>query len=113
MPIQVKGPWIMKRNPVFIGTVLGIALCACASGCSSYDKVEFKVMQEGKPVPGATVILVPADASAELSASGLTNAEGVCTITTLGKSGVPRGTYKVLVPQVDALAGGGPDKEPR
>jgi hypothetical protein len=102
----------MKRNPVFIGTVVAIALCACASGCG-YDKVQFKVTQDGEPVSGATVILVPADSSATLSASGFTNAEGICSISTLGKSGAPRGSYKVLVTKVEARAGGGPDQDPR
>ena len=88
----------MKRNPVFLGTVLGIALCACASGCG-YDKVELKVMQEGKPVAGAMVVLASADGSTQLAPSGLTNAEGVCSISTLGKPGAPRGSYKALVTQ--------------
>jgi hypothetical protein len=96
----------MKLKLVFFGTVLGIALCACANGCSPHEKVEFKVTLDGLPVGGAIVLLDPGENGTQLSASGLTNNEGVCSISTLGKPGAARGSYKILVMKVDDLKNG-------
>ena len=88
----------MKIKLSLIAVAAGVAMAISGSGCGpGYSKTEFKVTLDGVPVAGATVLLTPADDTTTQSASGLTNAEGVCAVTSLGKSGVPKGNYKVTV----------------
>ncbi|MDR0609186.1 MAG: hypothetical protein LBG58_03675 [Planctomycetaceae bacterium] len=61
--------------------------------------VQITVIQEGKPLEGASVTLVPQDVSlARWSIKGKTNANGVAKLATYGKfSGCPAGKFKVVV----------------
>ncbi|MDR2643312.1 MAG: carboxypeptidase-like regulatory domain-containing protein [Planctomycetaceae bacterium] len=57
------------------------------------------VLQEGKPLNGATIILVNIEnLQTPWTVGGLTDGNGICKLKTLGKfNGVPIGKYKVTV----------------
>lgn len=85
--------------------LLGLALIALAVGCGpGYSKVEVKVELDGAPVDGATVVFMPEDGKGQ-SANGITNASGVCTLSTGEKSGVLAGKYKPLVTKTEGPKG--------
>jgi hypothetical protein len=60
---------------------------------------QITVIQEGKPLEGASVTLVPQEVSlARWSIKGKTDANGVAKLATYGKfSGCPAGKFKVVV----------------
>src|SRR5262249_41617943 len=62
--------------------------------------VQVLVHLDGKPLQGATVVLVPPDGKGE-TAGGLTGSDGIASVLPLGKAGVRPGTYKVLVSKGD------------
>jgi hypothetical protein len=56
------------------------------------------IIQDGNPLGGATVSLVPLEeANAKYQASSITDESGTAVITTYGFDGVPAGRYKVCV----------------
>jgi hypothetical protein len=87
------------RPKVFVALLLACAL-AVAPGCGRRSPVKVLVLLDGKPLEGATVVLVQPDGKGE-NASGLTGTDGTATIAPLGKAGVRSGTYKVLVTKGD------------
>ncbi len=76
-------------------------------GCSGKNRpeglpdliaTEVKITQEGTPVSGAFVRLVPESASNKWSSGGTTDANGVAVIRVDGEYvGAPAGEYKVVV----------------
>ena len=59
------------------------------------------ITQEGNPLDGAYVTLIPMEESnAKYQASSVTNKSGEATIVTYGFDGVPAGKYKVCVRKV-------------
>ena len=59
------------------------------------------VIQDGKPLEGATVQLLPKDSNSRWAASGRTNASGKVEFFTEGRyRGVPEGDYQVTVSKV-------------
>jgi len=95
-------------------TVLGIAAIAFASGCGpTLHKVQCKVTLDSKPVEGATVTFVNTK-DASQTAFGVTDAGGVCTLSTGKKSGVAPGDYAVTISklkQLDVQMSGDPTKD--
>jgi hypothetical protein len=66
------------------------------------------VHQEGTPVAGAFVRLVPADANMPWSCGATTDSSGRAVIKTIGKfAGAPEGDYKVAISKLEmpAVAG--------
>ena len=60
------------------------------------------VMQDGKPLAGADIIMLNIDPSVNWPAGGITNQNGVAKLRTLGRyDGAPAGRYKVAVNKID------------
>jgi hypothetical protein len=60
------------------------------------------VMQDGKPLAGAQVICLNVDPSNGWTPGGLTDANGIVTLRTLGRyKGAPQGTYDVSVSKIE------------
>jgi hypothetical protein len=85
----------MKRQGLLAAVLAGlIGAAGCGGG---YSKVEGTVQYEdGRPVPGATVVFVPVG-GAGMSPSGYTDASGHFTLKTGNAEGARKGKYKVLV----------------
>ena len=94
----------MNLKSILAG-VVGFAMAALIAGCSSsYPKTEVKVTLDGKPVADATVTLIPDSADTTTGASGQTDANGICSLSTPTKPGVPKGTYKVIVTKSEVIS---------
>lgn len=94
----------MVRNGLFlaVAAVIGIAVVGCSkTSLSGLSPVTGTITQGGKPLEGATVIFAPAAQSAARAAAGVTDANGVFTLTTLqpGDGAMP-GDYNVTVSKV-------------
>lgn len=95
----------MKRIAAF--SLLGLLVCCFAScGKSSNQlvthEVKGQVLQNGKPVPHATVVFHPSfDLGPEVSKPrAITNEAGAFIVSTYGsEDGAPEGEYKVTVEQ--------------
>ncbi len=93
------------RN-VALRALLLIALVAVV-GCGGQKKpadlpelypCKITVIQDGKPLEGASVILNDPSGSSRFVMASITDAKGVATLKTDGKyAGVPEGKYKVLI----------------
>ena len=86
----------MKRLLCAALLVAAATLPFVGVGCGpKMTKVECKVTLDGQPVEGATVTFVPEDKEG-LTASGLTDANGVCVMRTgSDKESVRAGKYKI------------------
>ncbi|TWU09998.1 carboxypeptidase regulatory-like domain-containing protein [Allorhodopirellula heiligendammensis] len=72
-------------------------------GMPSLQPVKVTIVQDGTPLEGASVQLMPEDASNTWASGGSTDATGVVNIMTLGKfEGAPAGTYKVTVDKISS-----------
>jgi hypothetical protein len=87
-----------------LSALLGFAVVATGCG-KSYKSVECIVTLDGKAVDGATVVFQPTEGSGK-SASGFTDAEGKCSLSTGSKKGAMPGTYKVIVTKAEARTTG-------
>ncbi len=95
----------MYYRPLFAVSI-GFVIAISGSGCSKgFPKTQVKITLDGTPVAGATVNLVPIDRDAPSGAEGLTDADGVCTLSAPNKPGVPPGAYKVVVTKAEKLEG--------
>jgi len=94
----------MTRH-ICVGAFLATTMVAI-SGCGpSLSNVKGVVKLDGSPVDGATVVFVSEDGKS--SFSGQSDASGKFSISSAdGKSGIPAGTYKVVVTKRAALGGG-------
>jgi hypothetical protein len=64
--------------------------------------LEVTVLQEGKPVSGAFVRLLPPDPNMPWSCGGTTGENGVAVIKTIGEyDGAPEGEYKVVISKLE------------
>lgn len=101
----------MKSKLLF--PVIAVCLIFVGSGCGpSLEKTEIKVVgADGNPVSGAMVTLV-SESDTSVTPSGQTNSSGVATISTNGKAGAPKGTYKALVTKSAAIAGPSDTSDP-
>lgn len=60
--------------------------------------VKIEILQDGKPLEGARITLIPLLEQGKWTSGGRTDATGVTTLQTHGKyAGVPTGQYKVCV----------------
>ncbi|MDR1491543.1 MAG: carboxypeptidase-like regulatory domain-containing protein [Planctomycetaceae bacterium] len=94
----------MKKTIAFSMAILTASLIA---GCQDQSRpadlptlfpCAILITQDGKPLDGAVVELVPVDAAnAKYRASSATDADGKAVLTTYGFDGVPAGRYKVCV----------------
>ncbi len=90
----------------FFLSLLGLALAVSALGCGQkkpdgmpdLEQVALTVIQDGKPLDGATVNLKSTDPGNKWTSGGRTDATGVANLVTHGQyKGVPVGKYKVAV----------------
>ena len=95
----------MKKQSTFSYILPGVWILLFASGCgeklpAGYPALHpctITIMQDGAPLPGATVLLKPM-AYDSMSASGLTDDKGVAVMLVQATyEGVPVGKYKVMV----------------
>jgi hypothetical protein len=90
-------------SDVRCASVLVCALLVCVMGCDGAPKlypVSGTITYKGKPVEGATVVLVPNENEADEAVqvgTAKTDASGKYTITTGGKPGAMGGKYLVTV----------------
>jgi len=84
----------------FLSVLLVLVLMGCSNRDSRYSKVEGTVTYNGQPVEGGTVTFQTISPEGE-SASGLTDAEGKFTLTSVnainGGRGALPGDYNVIV----------------
>lgn len=99
----------MKSLSISGFLAIGLA-SAVFAGCSSEElpvgmpslqPVRVTIMQEGTPLEGASVQLMPEEASNTWASGGSTDAMGIVEIMTMGKyNGAPAGKYKVIVDKI-------------
>jgi hypothetical protein len=95
------------RNSISLTTITLFVIVTLA-GCSSRSSqpptypVTGSVTWKGKPVPNATVVLIPAGGAGQESAAGVTDASGKFQLTTYNlNDGAHAGEYQVKVSQYD------------
>jgi hypothetical protein len=74
-----------------------------AAGCSKAKPLQVLVTLDSKPLAGASVTL-HSDAVKADAPFGMTGPDGVASLNTLKKMGVPPGTYKVIVSKSAAVS---------
>ena len=97
---------LMKQIIIAI-VITALSITGCGSNNSRPSDLPqlypcvLTVTQEGNPLSGAYVTLIPMEESnAKYQASSVTDNEGKATIITYGFDGVPAGKYKVCVRKV-------------
>jgi len=94
-PIFSKMSWLP-----LVAFVLVLPGCSGESKPDGFPKlypVALTFVQEGEPLEGAAVILVP-QSDSKWASGGFTDAKGIAVLKTHGKfAGVPAGAYKVRV----------------
>ena len=92
------------RACLFAFTVLLFSGCSgepLPPGIPKLYPATLTVIQDGKPLAGAGVILTNVDPSSDWSAGGATDQNGVLKLRTLGRyDGAPVGTYRVSVQKI-------------
>ena len=92
----------MKHALICFLPLLFLTIIGCKEelpdGMPKLIKVSLTMMQEGKPLSGATVALVSEDAASRWTIGGTTDNNGVVVLKTHGNyTGVPEGKYKICV----------------
>ena len=113
----------MRATKKFTSLVFAIAVAFCVAGCGSKNNPPFlkdlvpatgRVTLKGQPLPGATVMFIPAaSAAAGRDAMGITDASGAYVLSTLvpgvrpDKSrGALPGDYTVVISRIAMPDGG-------
>jgi len=89
----------MRKNRIVVPLLAGLVVLGCSRG----EKVEVKVTLDGKPLAGASITL--SQDTGGQAITGLTDSNGLATLTGARGSGVPAGTYKVVVAKTSGVAG--------
>ena len=105
----------MKHQSIFVAFVIAITLMGCNKQRPDWLPELYPmtviIMQDGKPLEGASVQLIPSD-SGRFAVSGITDAAGQAALTTSGKyPGAPSGQYKVIVTKTEIEKIGPPPKD--
>ncbi|VTU02617.1 secreted protein : Uncharacterized protein OS=Blastopirellula marina DSM 3645 GN=DSM3645_13555 PE=4 SV=1: CarboxypepD_reg [Gemmataceae bacterium] len=92
-----------RRSPRWpLGSACLLALC-CLSGCGDANPKTYRVpgrlvYEDGKPVPGATVVLQTTHEGRRIPARGMTDKDGAFELTTFtDKDGVLEGEHDVTI----------------
>lgn len=102
------------HNWLVLATCL-LALC-CVSGCGDATPKTYRipgrlVYEDGKPVPGATIVLQTTHDGKRVVARGQVNADGTFELTTFtDKDGVVEGEHDVTIVPLPATDGATPSK---
>jgi len=93
-------------RPKFGHWLLLAAVLLCPSCSGGLHKVRGKVLYKGQPIKGAVVAFHPKGDAGEspLNPTGLTDEEGVFTLSTQKDAGAPAGEYVVTVLWLDVAA---------
>jgi hypothetical protein len=94
--------------PVRLGRwLLLTAVLLCPSCSGGLNTVRGKVLYDGKPIKNAVVAFHPKDdnSAAAFHPTGVTDANGVFTLSTQKDAGAPAGEYRVTVLWMEAEAG--------
>ena len=90
---------------LFVPAVLFLAGCGgeqLPPGIPKLYPATITVMQDGKPLADAEVVMLNTDPSVNWPTGGVTDRNGVLRLRTLGRyNGAPAGTYKVAVRKVE------------
>ena len=126
----VASTTLWKHQAIYKASVVCIGVAIATAGCRpqrlkpanlpTLIPVRVTVLQQSKPVTGAFVRLLPADASVPWNCGATTGDNGVAIIKTLGEfDGAPEGDYKVLITKIETprtagadLSNATPRKEP-
>ena len=112
----------IQSNQKLYALILLSCFCLYLSGCAGEQLPDgmpkpypttITIIQDGQPLEGASIALIPMDASNSWNAGGITNASGNAAIKTLTKyDGVVPGKYYVIIKKlsVDEIKKA-PDKE--
>ncbi|MHB0954906.1 MAG: carboxypeptidase-like regulatory domain-containing protein [Pirellulaceae bacterium] len=90
---------------LIVGAVVGIAVGGCSkSSLSGLEPVKGTVTKGGQPLEGANVTFHPAGTTGIRAATGVTDAAGVFTLTTLqpGDGAMP-GNYNVTIGKTETI----------
>jgi hypothetical protein len=94
----------MKHSHFVSVLFLSVALLGCGSGSNTpagmppLFSTAITIVQEGVPLAGASVVLIPDDGSQDWYVVGATDASGVAEMMASSRwSGSPKGKYKVIV----------------
>ena len=98
----------MRDKQKSCGLILLACFCLCLGGCPKRQNLPdgmpqphptvITVIQDGKPLEGASIALIPADASNSWNAGAVTDASGKASLKTLNKyEGVVPGKYRIVV----------------
>ena len=90
------------------GLVMVVCFCLCLAGCGKKQKYPdgmpepfptvITITQEGQPLQGASIALIPMDSKNSWNAGGMTDASGKASLLTLTKyNGVVPGKYYVII----------------
>ncbi len=93
----------MKRWTACALVVLMLALTA--TGCGQTSTLKGRVLLDGQPVAGATVLFMPEEDGQGRPASGTTDSDGYFQLMTFRPGdGVAPGTYRILVSKTEVPA---------
>lgn len=94
----------MNRWPK-CGQVLPLLLALAAMGCGRTNAVKGRVLLDGQPVSGATVLFMPEADGQGRPASGTTDGDGYFHLTTYRRGdGALPGAYRILVSKTEVMA---------
>ena len=101
---------------LFVSSILLFSGCGgekLPPGIPKLYPATLTVMQDGKPLAGAEVIMINVDPSTSWSAGGVTDQDGVLKLRTMGRyMGAPVGKYKVAVQKIEVPDTKLPDEIP-
>ncbi|MCL2005572.1 MAG: carboxypeptidase-like regulatory domain-containing protein [Planctomycetaceae bacterium] len=103
-----------------ITLIIAILLVPFFAGCGGQDNpfgtvyVEGTVTFDGQPIDGVSITLIPRDEGEQLSAGGVTDANGKFTVTAGGSpagSGARPGMYDVTFSKISIPRGASPEED--
>jgi|SRR5579884_462277 len=85
--------------------LVALLLALTATGCSQTSTVKGRVLLDGQPVAGATILFMPDGDGQGRPASGTTDSDGYFQLMTFRPGdGAAPGTYRIVVSKTEVLA---------
>jgi len=109
--LLIQGYLFMRYDQVkqnICGLILLVCFCFCSGGCGKKQNLPddmpkpfptvITVIQDEKPLEGASIALIPADASNSWHAGAMTDTTGNASLKTLNQyEGVVPGKYRIII----------------